>query len=96
MFIGEFCFNDQNGASGLDLALAAEDRFRAAGYETNITGDVDPYTNAAWLIVALTGDESVLQDAQEIAGTLIMEYQVLDELDDFWRDRLHNPESEHP
>jgi hypothetical protein len=98
MFCGEVIFIDREGASGIDLALVAQREFRAAGFQTNITGDVDPYSNAAWLIVARQSDVDLSDEVESIAkqfGGGFDERQLIDRLDAFWRDRLFNSESEH-
>jgi hypothetical protein len=97
-FVGEICFTDDelDGTSGLELAMAAEREFRAAGYETNITADLDELSNAAWLIIGRPSNVDLWEDVDKLAkewGGCFSE-GGLGDLDAFWRERLYNPESE--
>jgi hypothetical protein len=97
MFVGEVVFIDQDGAAGIERAMVAEREFRAAGFLTNITADVDPYSNAAWLVIARPSEVELRDEVQNIAkefGGDFDECGLIDSLNAFWHERLCNPWSE--
>jgi hypothetical protein len=97
MFVGEGFFIDQDGAAGIELAMAAEREFRAAGFLTNITADIDPDSNAAWLVIGRPSEVELRDEVENIAKEFGGEFDgcgLIDSLDAFWHDRLCNPWSE--
>lgn len=95
-FVAELIFLGCDNWHGTERALAAERELRAAGFETNITADVDPDSNAAWMVIARQSEVDLWKEVESIVKEFggYADEGGVGPLDAFWRSRLEDPESE--